>query len=220
MESSSLPNFVRFATSNINRPKKDFWLYVGTTDFLIGVLIYFLCIFCRVSPLCFLFRFSFRSFESWANIVQAGRGFRVFGIPFTWFGCMQFYSATQDLCFQVYGRRARQLYPWDIEEQNTTASSRRASSSTEDKDLELGAKIDQNSEFDFDSLSEYPLSISAGSSRSRMTRKSKVFEDEVPIEDEYVKIVQRARYIRVWVVATVLACAFVAVFLGVPNLPR
>jgi hypothetical protein len=49
MESSSLPNFVRFATSNINKPKRNFWLYVGTTDFLISVLIYFLCIFLRVS---------------------------------------------------------------------------------------------------------------------------------------------------------------------------
>jgi Regulator of G protein signaling domain len=48
MEASSLPNFVRFATSNINKPKKHFWLYVGTTDFMIGVLIYFLCIFLRV----------------------------------------------------------------------------------------------------------------------------------------------------------------------------
>jgi hypothetical protein len=48
MESSSLPNFVKYATSNINTPKKNFWLYVGTTDFMIGVLIYFLCIFLRV----------------------------------------------------------------------------------------------------------------------------------------------------------------------------
>jgi hypothetical protein len=48
METSSVPNFVRFATSNINKPKKKFWLYVGTTDFMIGVLIYLLCIFLRV----------------------------------------------------------------------------------------------------------------------------------------------------------------------------
>jgi hypothetical protein len=47
-----------------------------------------------------------------------------------------------------------------------------------------------------------------------------VFEKEVPIEDEYVKKVQRARYVRTWVVATIIACIFVAVFLGVPNLPR
>jgi hypothetical protein len=51
MESSSLPNFVKYATSNINTPKKNFWLYVGTTDFMIGVLIYFLCIFLRVCTL-------------------------------------------------------------------------------------------------------------------------------------------------------------------------
>ena len=48
MESSSLPNFVKYATSNINKPKKKFWLYVGTTDFCIGLLIYLLCIFLRV----------------------------------------------------------------------------------------------------------------------------------------------------------------------------
>jgi Regulator of G protein signaling domain len=49
VESSSLPNFVKYATSNINKPKMNFCLYVGTTDFLIGLLIYFLCIFLRVS---------------------------------------------------------------------------------------------------------------------------------------------------------------------------
>jgi hypothetical protein len=54
----------------------------------------------------------------------------------------------------------------------------------------------------------------------RSHRKSKVFEEEVPIEDEYVKKVQRARYIRTWIVATTIAAIFIAVFLGVPNLPR
>jgi Regulator of G protein signaling domain len=48
MESSSIPNFVKYATSNINGPKKKLWLYVGIADFLIGLLIYFLCIFLRV----------------------------------------------------------------------------------------------------------------------------------------------------------------------------
>lgn len=49
MESSSLPAFVKYATSNINEPKKRFWPYVGTIDFGIGLLVYFLCIFLHVS---------------------------------------------------------------------------------------------------------------------------------------------------------------------------
>lgn len=117
---------------------------------------------------------------------------------------MQFYSATQDLCFQVYGRQARQLYPWDIEDS--------AHRSSED-DLESGK---ESFDFDFDSISDKP----PPSLRTISTRKSKIFEDEVPIEDEYVKNVQKARYIRTWVVATSIACCFIAIFLGVPNLPR
>jgi len=48
MESSSVPNFVKYATSNINEPKKKLWLYVGIADILIGLLIYLLCIFLGV----------------------------------------------------------------------------------------------------------------------------------------------------------------------------
>lgn len=48
METSSLPNFVKYAASNINRPKKQFWLCIGTIDFCIGLLVYFLCIFLGV----------------------------------------------------------------------------------------------------------------------------------------------------------------------------
>jgi len=200
MESSSLPNFVKFATSNINQPKKNFWLYVGTADFMIGVLVYFLCIFLRVC-----------TFLSCANR-QAGRGFRVFGVPFTWFGCMQFYSATQDLCFQVYGRGARQLYPWDLEDPAHASS---------EKDLESGKDAGSDS-FDWETInSDTNLSSPASATfMVRSPRKSKVFEDEVPIEDEYVKKVQRARYIRTWVVASTIACIFITIFLAVPNLPR
>ena len=115
---------------------------------------------------------------------------------------MQFYSATQDLCFQVYGRGARQLYPWDLEDDTSL-----------EKDVESGGK--ESSDFEFDALSDTATAVSR-----RKLRKSKIFEDEIPIEDEYVKRVQRARYIRTWVVATVVACIFIAVFLGVPNLPR
>jgi hypothetical protein len=134
---------------------------------------------------------------------------------------MQFYSATQDLCFQVYGRSARQLYPWDIEDPSHLSS---------EKDLEAGANSSADNfsdAIDWDAMtavtadSKTPVS-SPTSARftSRNPRKSKIFEEEVPIEDEYVKKVQRARYVRTWVVATAVAAIFIALFLGVPNLPR
>jgi len=131
----------------------------------------------------------------------------VFGVPFTWFGCMQFYSATQDLCFQVYGRRARQLYPWDLEGPYHLST---------EEDLE-NRKADSLNAIDFENMS---TADSTSSPSFRSLRTSKIFEDEVPIEDQYVKNVQRARYIRTWVVASMVAAAVIAVFLGVPNLPR
>lgn len=122
---------------------------------------------------------------------------------------MQFYSATQDLCFQVYGRGARQLYPWDLEDPNGASA---------EKDVECGRK--ESSDFEFDALSDTATAVSrSGSSRMKF-RKSKIFEDEIPIEDEYVKKVQKARYIRTWVVGTVVACVIIAIFLGVPTLPH
>jgi hypothetical protein len=117
---------------------------------------------------------------------------------------MQFYSATQDLCFQVYGRHARQLYPWDLEAISTNPT-------TAEKDLET-----QNGSHDFDFESVDGMSRAG---RMRISRKSRIFEKEIPIEDEYVKKVQKARYIRTWVVATTFAAIFIAIFLAVPNLP-
>jgi hypothetical protein len=114
---------------------------------------------------------------------------------------MQFYSATQDLCFQVYGRRARQLYPWDLE--STTTESEKKTSY----------------QFDPEIISTTEDTPRSSLMSMRSFRKSKIFEDELPIEDEYVKNVQRARYIRVWVVATIIAVIVVVVFLAVPNLP-
>ena len=122
------------------------------------------------------------------------------------------YSATQDLCFQVYGRGARQLYPWDLEDPYRPSL---------EKDLE-GGKNESLDSFDFDNMStaESALSPSSTAFSIRSMRRSKIFEDEVPIEDEYVRNVQRARYIRTWVVASTIAAIVIGVFLGVPNLPR
>jgi hypothetical protein len=124
---------------------------------------------------------------------------------------MQFYSAIQDLCFQVYGRQARQLYPWDLEDPDLSSS---------EKDFENGKNSSLDS-FDFDSMSTAnSASPSTATFSIRTMRRSKIFEEEVPIEDEYVKNVQRARYIRTWIVASAVAGGVIAVFLGVPNLPR
>lgn len=124
---------------------------------------------------------------------------------------MQFYSATQDLCFQVYGRRARQLYPWDLEDPDHPSS---------EKSLENGKNSSLDS-FDFDDMSTADsASPSTATFSIRTIRRSKIFEEEVPIEDEYVKNVQRARYIRTWIVASAVAAVVIAVFLGVPDLPR
>src|SRR5579859_5064912 len=125
---------------------------------------------------------------------------------------MQFYSATQGLCFQVYGRRVRQLYPWDLEDPDHPST---------EKDLENRNNNSLES-FDFDNMStaDSVLSPSTANFSVREMRRSKVFEDEVPIEDQYVKNVQRARYIRTWIVASVVAAIVIVIFLGVPNLPR
>ena len=125
---------------------------------------------------------------------------------------MQFYSATQDLCFQVYGRRARQLYPWDLEDQENP-STEKDPKNGKNKSLDWFA-------FENMSAADSPPSPSTATFSIRSTRKSKIFEDEVPIEDQYVKNVQRARYIRTWVVASLVASIIIAVFLGVPNLPK
>jgi hypothetical protein len=113
------------------------------------------------------------------------------------------------------------LYPWDLEDPAHPSS---------EKDLEAGvnSSADNFSDVnDWDTMtaltadSKTPVgSPTSAKFTIRNPRKSKIFEEEVPIEDEYVKNVQKARYIRTWVVATAVAAAFVAIFLGVPNLPR
>lgn len=167
MQKSSFPNFSKLATSNINHEKKVFWLCVGTTNFMLGMMVYLLCI-----------------------LLKAGRGWRCFGIPFTWFGCMQFYSATKDLCFQVYGRAARQLYPWELLQ--------------DDKPFDLGtADIDFGAEtvggYNFEDIK-----------RSLLPR-SKVFEKEKVIEDPVVKAIQRKRWLETYIVATTVAACVIAV---------
>ncbi|BFZ58321.1 hypothetical protein PYCC9005_005383 [Savitreella phatthalungensis] len=175
MQKSSFPEFSKLATANINHEKKVFWLCVGATDFMLGVMTYLLCI-----------------------LLKAGRGWRCFGIPFTWFGCMQFYSATLDLCFQVYGRTARQLYPWELLE--------------DDKSYHLDtASVDfGNSNIGGINFKEI---------KRTLLPRSKVFEKEKVIEDPAVKAIQRRRWAQTYIVATTVAACVIAIFLAVPNRP-
>ncbi|ORY77388.1 hypothetical protein BCR37DRAFT_382902 [Protomyces lactucae-debilis] len=174
MQKSSFPAFSKMATANINHEKKVFWLCVGTTDFMLGVMVYLLCI-----------------------LLKAGRGWRCFGIPFTWFGCMQFYSALLDLCFQVYGRTARQLYPWELMQ--------------DDKSFNLAT-----ADADFgDNMG----GINFRTIKQGLLPKSKVFEKEKVIEDPIVKAIQRRRWIQTYIVATTVAACVIAIFLAVPNRP-
>ena len=175
MQKSSFPEFSKLATANINQEKKVFWLCVGATDFMLGVMVYLLCI-----------------------LLQAGRGWRCFGIPFTWFGCMQFYSATKDLCFQVYGRTARQLYPWELMQ--------------DDKSFNLATA-------DVDFGESNIGGINFRDIKRGLLPKPKIFEKEKVIEDPTVKAIQRRRWLETYIVATTIAAIVIAIFLAVPNRP-
>ncbi|CCG84482.1 protein of unknown function [Taphrina deformans PYCC 5710] len=176
MQKSSFPEFSKLAASNINHEKKVFWLCIGATDFMLGLMVYLLCI-----------------------LLKAGRGWRCFGIPFTWFGCMQFYSATKDLCFQVYGRAARQLYPWEL--------------LSDDKSFNLGT-----ADIDFGDTNTIG-GINYKSIKQSLLPKSKVFEKEKVIEDPAIKAIQRKRWLETYIVATTVAACVIAACLAVPNRP-
>lgn len=170
LQKSSFPNFSKMASANINHEKKVFWLCVGFTDFMLGLMVYLLCI-----------------------LLKAGRGWRCFGIPFTWLGCMQFYSAMKDLCFQVYGRAARQLYPWELLE--------------DDKSFNLGT-----ADIDFGDSSTIG-GINFKNIKQSLLPRSKVFEREKVIEDPAIKAIQRRRWLETYLVATTVAACVIAVSL-------
>lgn len=176
MQKSSFPEFSKLAASNINHEKKVFWLCVGATDFMLGLMVYLLCI-----------------------LLKAGRGWRCFGIPFTWFGCMQFYSATKDLCFQVYGRAARQLYPWEL--------------LADDKSFNIST-----ADIDFGDSSN-GSGIDMRDVKKSLLPRSKIFEKEKVIEDPTIKAIQRRRWLETYIVATTVAACVIAICLAVPNRP-
>jgi len=117
IESQSLPHFLTFAKSNINRPKQIFWYItsslsrhdtdtdcnvnryiVGAIDFFIGVVL-FLILTLLLSP--------------------HNYGFRAIRLPsaiFIFFGTAQYYSATRGFCNQVWGRSSNQVKPWRLDD--------------------------------------------------------------------------------------------------------
>ncbi len=175
MKSSSLPHFLRLAQDNVNRPKQIFWYTSGTILSVLGLIVYLLCIF-----------------------LVSLRPWRLIGIPFTWLGAMQFYSATQRICFQVYSRRVRQIFRWDLIDPMLQMD---VFSSSNDDDGDVSRLI--------------------GHMRGRVSTpppsKSKVFENEIPIEDEYILRRQKRTYLKVLVVGTTIALVIIAVMLSVPN---
>ncbi|ORY27449.1 hypothetical protein BCR39DRAFT_445113, partial [Naematelia encephala] len=98
IETQSLPHFLTYAKSNINRPKQLFWYTVGLIDFSIGVAIYLI-----LTLLLSKGHFGYRAI-------------RLPSILFTSFGAMQSYSAYRGFCTQVWGRASRQVRPWEMDE--------------------------------------------------------------------------------------------------------
>ncbi|EIW66607.1 hypothetical protein M231_01473 [Tremella mesenterica] len=98
VERQSLPHFLSYARTNINRPKRIFWFTVGTIDLSIGLLIYLLLTL-------LLPRHHF-----------ALRAIRLPSVIFVAFGCMQLYSSRRGFCTQVWGRSSRQVRPWELDD--------------------------------------------------------------------------------------------------------
>ena len=111
---------------------------------------------------------------------------------------MQFYSATKDLCFQVYGRAARQLYPWELIQ--------------DDKSFNL-----ETADIDFGEGNVGGINFK--NIKQALLPKSKIFEKEKVIEDPAIKAIQRKRWLETYIVATTIAAITIAIFLAVPNRP-
>lgn len=50
------------------------------------------------------------------------RAWRLFSLPFACFGAMQTYSAWRGFCTQVWGRASRQVHPWEMDEDEASAT--------------------------------------------------------------------------------------------------
>lgn len=77
MEHHSVPAFLLDASANINLPKQVFWYWIGTIHIIMSILIALSTILMIDVP------------------PQSKRAYRLFAVPFTCLGSMQFYSAAR-----------------------------------------------------------------------------------------------------------------------------
>lgn len=77
MEYHSVPAFLLHASANINLPKQVFWYWIGTVHLIMSILIALATILMIDVP------------------PQSKRAYRLFAVPFTCLGSMQFYSAAR-----------------------------------------------------------------------------------------------------------------------------
>ncbi|KAJ7573864.1 hypothetical protein C8J56DRAFT_1173187 [Mycena floridula] len=96
LQSTSVPRFLSFAATNINRPKQLFWYFVGVTDIFLSILIAVIMIAYIPTP------------------PEQNRAWRLFPVLFAGFGAMQVYSAFRGFCNQVWQRNSAQVRAWEM----------------------------------------------------------------------------------------------------------
>ncbi|KAI0092096.1 hypothetical protein BDY19DRAFT_928321 [Irpex rosettiformis] len=100
LQMSSLPFFLAEAAPNINREKQLYWWLYGAFKFLLGWAVTIGCLFIHKN-------------ESGKPVPVRQRAWRLWAVPFLSLGGMQMYSAYRGFCYEVWGRGAMQLRPWE-----------------------------------------------------------------------------------------------------------
>ncbi|KAF9498698.1 hypothetical protein BDN71DRAFT_1503764 [Pleurotus eryngii] len=98
IEHTSLPRFLAFSTTNINRPKQLFW-------YLCGVLFLLTSVASAVAIITMV-----------PDSNSSNRAWRLFALPWAWLGSMQIYAASMGFCNQVWSRNGVQLHAWELSE--------------------------------------------------------------------------------------------------------
>ncbi|KAJ8482729.1 hypothetical protein ONZ45_g14854 [Pleurotus djamor] len=98
VERTSLPRFLAFSTANINRPKQLFWYFCGVLHILGSLAVAITLI--RMLP----------------DTPSRNRAWRLFSLPWAWFGSMQLFAASRGFCNQVWSRNGVQLHSWELSE--------------------------------------------------------------------------------------------------------
>lgn len=219
----SLPHYLQWAKGNTNTPKMLFWIAVGCTDFMIGVMIALLILF-----------------------FVHHRGWRIFSFIFIQFGAMQAYSATRYFCSQVHGRTSRQLYPWELSsELDSSSVSNKVLDTTSPQDkvkADLAASMPFLFEGDAASQTVVASSIEkkSGAAKPSVSQKAArfrgkffaslssekgvkvpVFGPERVIEDPYIKDLHNKQIREILIVGAVVMVLFEAAILAIPEqVPR